>query len=70
MAYPLIWMSFLMDWYPEAPLAAFQACRRLLFFSEKQHAFFKKSVSVNMCEHLMFLRTIEKHKIEAERNFM
>ena len=35
-------MSFCMDWGPQAPLTAFQACRRLLFFSGSQHALFRK----------------------------
>ena len=39
-----------MDWYPQAPLTAFQACRRRFFLFSKQHALLKK---VLVCEYLL-----------------
>ena len=65
-----------MDWYHQAPLTAFQACRRRFFFFSKQHAFLEK---VLVCEYLLknvnnygfypFLKTPNRRgtQIHAER---
>ena len=56
-----------MDWCPQAPLTAFQACHRFLFLVfVKRHAFVKK---VRFCQYVLMCRfctCLGKHQIDAE----
>ena len=47
-------ISIYMDWYPQAPLKAFQACRSLFVF-DRQHTLLK---SVNDCQSLSTFKLV------------
>ena len=50
-----------MDWYPQAPLAALQACRKHFLLKDNM-PFGEISVFVNSCQHFVFLPIWENIK--------